>query len=449
MVLATQRPRRSCAAIDYFEPEMVAKRARPTPRPTPDPAAPESPAAAAVKPAAAAFRQELLETVLGTLERRAARRAPQACGFGGDHGTTGGFHDDDGNFYRVGQWVWALVEEKADTQGKEGKARDGLKFYCPSVIVETYVAGDETNSSRINLTVDLMAAVNQQMVDAFLIDANGLLPDLGEHGWALLPQWIYTVTAVSILGAAIPQRLTVDAPEHKEAFALVGLINTTDELCTESFHPLTAGMREADLYRHVPAEFKWEPLAVANYSFIDAPVVFSPTPRDALGYSSVVGVLHAAAEPGKGVIGYVAEVEGKEGLVALVGRGGSGLHARRLRRPEEALDVAVVAAELQLDRERRRLFVHRSQVLYDARGEPLSLPVDAIKAGPYLFGAPALAPYAKGTPLAFGAVMEYAIDAAGEVRPAAAAVSAVSPPPLCCGRCASCRRRRSPTQWRR
>ena len=129
---------------------------------------------------------QLLETVLGTQERRAVRRAPQSCGFGGEFGTTGGFHDADGNFYRPGDWVWALVEEKADSEGKVGKARDGLTFYTPSIIVETYVAAEETNSSRINLNVDLMAAVNQVMIRAYGIDPLYLLPDLDDDEWLLL-----------------------------------------------------------------------------------------------------------------------------------------------------------------------------------------------------------------------------------------------------------------------
>ena len=149
----------------YFEPEAAAKRPRPTEDPDPeDPAAPISPARphpALTEPVSSPARLQLLETVLGTQERRAVRRAPQSCGFGGEFGTTGGFHDADGNFYRPGDWVWALVEEKADSEGKVGKARDGLTFYTPSIIVETYVAADKTNSSRINLNVDLMAAVKQ------------------------------------------------------------------------------------------------------------------------------------------------------------------------------------------------------------------------------------------------------------------------------------------------
>ena len=112
----------------------------------------------------------------------------------------------------------------------------------------------------------------------------------------------------------------------------------------QSYHELTADVREADLYEHVPDEFMWDAPAVPNYSYFDATIVLTAVPRDAIGFSSKVGVLHVGVEQGKGVIGYVAEVDGAQKLVALVGRGIFGLRARRLLRPEEAADVAVVAA---------------------------------------------------------------------------------------------------------
>jgi len=55
------------------------------------------------------------------------------------------------------------------------------------MVLEVYVAEDEHDSSRINVNVDLMAAVNDELLAAYNIDADQpCVPSLGAHGWALL-----------------------------------------------------------------------------------------------------------------------------------------------------------------------------------------------------------------------------------------------------------------------
>ena len=105
----------------------------------------------------------------------------------------------------------------------------------------------------------------------------------------------------------------------------------------------------------------------------------------------------------------------------------SGLLVRRLLRVEEATDVQIVAEELTLEREFRSLFVHKEQVLLDARGEPVLIAWDTICAGPFVCASPALAVWLQGTCIPFGAAMEYAIGSDGKVRAPALVASALAP----------------------
>jgi len=118
--LPVEQVRRRGAPLAYSETESATKRPRLTINPEP-------PRRGAV---VTATRHELMEHIMGAFQRRADRRMPQACAFGGDHGSSGGAHDDDGNFYRPGMWVWTLVKEAADTEFKTGRSRDGLTYYC-------------------------------------------------------------------------------------------------------------------------------------------------------------------------------------------------------------------------------------------------------------------------------------------------------------------------------
>jgi len=188
MPISLTKTPRAAAPTVFFDPGEPAKRPRPSPGPPDPPDYATSPPKAALR----ASRLSLLEAVVGTQVRRAGRHAPQICGFGGDHGTSGGFHDSDGNFYRVGDWIWVMIVEQADTEGKKGRSRDGLDYFCPALILEVYVDPDENDSSRVNQKVDLMAAVNGVMVNAYGLDPDELLPDLGAHGWVLLPQWVFS-----------------------------------------------------------------------------------------------------------------------------------------------------------------------------------------------------------------------------------------------------------------
>jgi len=69
------------------------------------------------------------------------------------------------------------------------------------------------------------------------------------------PSWIFTVTAKSLMGPAVPQR--AGEPLHEEGFELIGLITADDGLNAQSFIKLDWWMSEANLYALIPEEFKW------------------------------------------------------------------------------------------------------------------------------------------------------------------------------------------------
>ena len=245
---------------------------------------------------------------------RPTRRAPQACGFGSEQGTSEGCHDAEGNFYRLGDTVWVLVEEAADVPAKcrVGKARSGTIYYCPAVIVDISVSS-ESGSSRVNQTIHLMAYVNDMLLEAYSIDPTGLRgmgPNQAD-GWYLLPAWCFEVTAASISGFAIARRPGGDTT-HPESFVLLGVLITDDDLVAECCCRLETGMSQRQLFeKSIPEEFASQmrkPL-VPSYSTLDDDQIYPPVARDALGVHSEIGLLHVGAEQEIGAIAYLARTD--------------------------------------------------------------------------------------------------------------------------------------------
>ena len=287
------------------------------------PRAPPSPAASPVRtlpsePKQPQKRQRLQELFAPSAQLK--RRAPQTCGFGSKQGTSEGCHDAEGNFYRIGDTVWVMVEEAADVPVKcrVGKARNGAIYYCPALIADIFVSS-ESGSSRVNQTLLLMAYVNDLLIEAYSIDPTGLRGPMLADAWYLLPAWCFEVTAASISGFAIARRPGGDT-SHPESFILAGVLITDDDLVAERCCHLQAGMSQRELFENsIPEEFASQmrqPL-VPSYSALDPHQIYPPVARDALGVHSKVGILHVGAEQDRGAVAYLAQMDGVECIVTV------------------------------------------------------------------------------------------------------------------------------------
>ncbi len=311
------------------------------PEETPISRAPPSPAASPVQtlqsePKSTPKRQRF-QQLFGPTEQP-TRRAPQACGFGSEQGTSEGFHDAEGNFYRIGDTVWVIVEEAADVPVKcrVGKARNGAIYYCPALVADISVSS-ESGSSRVNQTIHLMAYVNDIMIEAYSIDPTGLRGPKVADAWYLLPAWSFVVTAASISGFAIARRPGGDTA-HPESFILAGVLNTDDDLVAERCCPLQAGMSQRELFEtSIPEDFARQirqPL-VPSYSALDAHQIYPPVARDVLGVHPVLGILHVGAEQDRGAVAYLALIDGIMCIVTVRHRPPSpppALHTKRSMR---------------------------------------------------------------------------------------------------------------------
>ena len=125
MALALSKPKRATKKIDYLTYELAK-------RPRVVSAEREEPALAVAPPPAAAtavanwspalpLRRAGLDEHYDARGQRRRERAPQACAFGPHNGSGTGFHDNEGNFYRVGDIVWIVVDVCRRREGEQGQ----------------------------------------------------------------------------------------------------------------------------------------------------------------------------------------------------------------------------------------------------------------------------------------------------------------------------------------